>query len=52
MDKEYLINYMSGKDYDLKIWKELSRLVDELIETPEKINEKLNNGLYRTIIKI
>ena len=44
MDKKYLINYMSGKDYGLKIWKEISRLVDELIDTPEKINTKLNNG--------
>ena len=44
MDKEYLINYMSGKGHGLKIWKEISKLVDQLIETPEKINENLNWG--------
>ncbi len=44
IDKEYLIDYMSGKDFGLKIWKELSRLVDELIENPDKMTGKLNKG--------
>ena len=44
IDKEYLIDYMSGKDFGLNIWKELSRLVDELIETPDKMTGKLNKG--------
>ena len=44
LDNDYLIDYMSGEDFGYKIWKELSRLVDELIETPEKVTAKLNNG--------
>lgn len=53
MDKEYLIDYKSGKDFNLTIWKNLSRLVDELIETPDKITKRLDIGfkeqLWRSI---
>jgi polysaccharide pyruvyl transferase WcaK-like protein len=44
MDKKYLIDYKSGKNFGMKIWKDLSILIDELIETPDKITSRLYNG--------
>jgi polysaccharide pyruvyl transferase WcaK-like protein len=44
IDNDYLIDYKPGKNADLKIWNKLSRSVDELLEDPAKIHEKLNNG--------
>ena len=41
MNNEYLIDYMYRKNSGLKIWSQLSRLVDELLKSPETTNEKL-----------
>ena len=44
MNNEYLIDYMYRKNSGLKIWSQLSRLVDELLKSPETTNEKLKRG--------
>ena len=52
LDNDYLIDYMSCEDFGCKIWKELSRLVDELLETPEKVTAKLNNGFKEQLSRL
>ena len=44
MNNDYLIDYMYRKNSGLKIWSQLSRLVDELLKSPETTNEKLKRG--------
>ena len=51
MDKEYLIDYKSGKEFGIKIWNDLAKLVDELIETPDKISKRLNNGFKEQLLR-
>ena len=51
MDKDYLINYNSGKKSDIKIWKQLSKSVDALLTNPETTYEKLNNGFIEHLAR-
>ena len=44
MDEEYLIDYTYEKNTDFKIWNQLTKLVDELIENPRKTYQRLNHG--------
>ena len=44
MDEEYLIDYTYEKNADFKIWNQLTKLVDELIENPRKTYQRLNHG--------
>lgn len=44
MDEDYLINYNSEKNSDQTIWKYLGQKVDELLENPGKLREKLDYG--------
>jgi polysaccharide pyruvyl transferase WcaK-like protein len=51
MEKNYLIDYLSTKKTGEKIWNQLSRSVDELLEEPLKIYETLNKGFNDHIIR-
>ena len=51
IDNNYLIDYMSEKRAGIKIWKQLSICVDELLKNPETTYEKLNNGFKEHLIR-
>jgi polysaccharide pyruvyl transferase WcaK-like protein len=44
MDNEYLINYKYSENSSQKIWNQLSKSVDELLENPGIISERLIKG--------
>ena len=44
MDNEYLINYEYSENSGQKIWNQLSKSVDELLENPGIISERLIKG--------
>lgn len=44
LDDEYLIDYSSKKNSDQTIWKYLAQNVDNLLENPEKLRVKLDEG--------
>jgi polysaccharide pyruvyl transferase WcaK-like protein len=44
MENEYLIDYLSAEKPGEKIWKQLSRSVDELLDEPLKMYDTLNKG--------
>jgi len=51
IDNNYLIDYMSEKRAGIKIWKQLSICVNELLKNPETTYEKLNNGFKEHLIR-
>ena len=44
IDENYLIDYLSEKNAWQLIWSQLSKKVDDLLENPEKVHERLYNG--------
>ena len=51
MEDEYLIDYLSAKKTGEKIWKQLSKSVDELLEEPLKMYDTLNKGFNDHLIR-
>jgi len=51
LDKEYLIDYIYEKNANLKIWNQLTKLVDELIGNPIKTYERLNHGFEEHLLR-
>jgi polysaccharide pyruvyl transferase WcaK-like protein len=44
IDEEYLIDYIYNNEDDQLIWKHLTHLVNQLIEDPQKIQQRIHKG--------
>jgi polysaccharide pyruvyl transferase WcaK-like protein len=44
IDEEYLLDYIYNNGDDQHIWKHLTYKVDQLIENPQKIQQRIHNG--------
>jgi polysaccharide pyruvyl transferase WcaK-like protein len=51
LDKDYLIDYISGENNGINIWNQLSKSIDDMIKNPTKNYDKLNKGFIKHLAK-